>query len=71
MRRLVEFLNGPDGKLDEISMLSILGVLTYLALASVALWRGQAWDPRAFADGLGKVLLAASFGMGIKAKLGG
>ncbi len=60
-----------DGRhADEMALLAVLGVLTFLGLAVYAVvWKGQVFDPQGFGAGLGLAIGAAAAGMGLKAKL--
>ena len=57
---------------DEMAVLSILGVLGYIALSVYSVVaQGHQFDPQAYGIGLGAAIGAAAAGMGLKAKLGG
>lgn len=57
---------------DEMALLSILGVLTYIGLAVYAVVvKGQAFDWQGYGMGLGAAIGAAAAGMGLKCKLEG
>lgn len=60
---------GKGGNADEMAVLAVLGVLTFLGLAVYAVvGKGQAFDPQAFGIGLGSAIGAAAIGMGLKSK---
>lgn len=69
--RLAELLTDSDGRhADEMALLAIIGVLTFLGLSVYAVVvKGQAFDAQGFGTGLGLALAAACAGMGLKAKL--
>ena len=64
-----QLFQGKNGTADEMAVLSVLGVLTFLGLAAFSvIWKGQTFDPQAFGIGLGAAIGAASMGMGLKAR---
>lgn len=73
MRRLIsELLTDSEGRSDELALLAILGVLTFIGLEIFAvIVRQQEFRPEQFGLGLGSALAAASVGMGIKTRCGG
>lgn len=55
---------------DEMAVLCILGVLTFLFLSVYAVvYRGQTFDPQGFGIGLGAAIGTAAAGMGLKSKM--
>lgn len=67
---LKQLLQDEDGEADEMALLSIAGVLTFLGceIYSVVAVAGFVFDPQAFGVGLGTALGAAAAGMGWKSK---
>lgn len=67
---LKQLLQDEDGEADEMALLSILGVLTFLGceIYSVVAVEGFRFDPQTFGVGLGAALGAAAAGMGWKSK---
>lgn len=66
---LKQLFQGKDGTADEMAVLCVLGVLTFLGLAVYAVvWKSQPFDPQAFGIGLGATIGAAATGMGLKAR---
>lgn len=60
-----------DGKADEMALLSIFGVLTFIGLELfVVIVRHQMFQPDRFGLGLGSAIAAASIGMGLKSRFG-
>jgi len=63
---------GANGNADEMAVLCVLGLLTFLALS---IWtvvvQDKPFDPQAFGIGLGAAIGAAALGMGLKAKAEG
>lgn len=69
---LVQLLTDSEGRSDELALLAILGVLTFIGLEIFAVViRHQLFLPEQFGLGLGSALAAASVGMGIKSRCGG
>jgi hypothetical protein len=69
--RLPELIEGADGKLDEQSALSILGVLTFLALESYSVVvMHQIFNAESFGFGFGAVMGATLAGLGYRASKG-
>lgn len=66
---LAALLTDANNRADEMAVLTILGVLTFLGLSiySVVV-RGQTFDPSSYGTGLASALGAASIGMGLKAR---
>lgn len=60
-----------DGRSDEMAVLSIIGVATFIGLEifSVVL-RRQPFIPDQFGLGFGSVIGTAALGMGLKSRLG-
>ena len=62
--RLLELIEGADGKLDEQSVLSIAGVSTFLGLITYSVVvLGKPFDPESFGIGFGAVMAATLGGM--------
>lgn len=72
MRRfLFELISDADGRSDELALLSICGVLTFIGLELFAVVvRHQLFHPEAFGMGLGSAIAAGAFGMGVRSRLG-
>lgn len=73
MKRFInELLTDAGGRSDELALLAILGVLTFIGLEIFAvIVRHQPFAPEQFGVGLGSALAAASVGMGFKTRCGG
>jgi hypothetical protein len=69
--RLLELIEGADGKLDEQSALSIAGVVTFLGLEiyDVAVLH-HVFDPQTFGFGFGAVMAATLGGMAYRESKG-
>ncbi len=65
--RLLELIEGADGRLDEQSALSIAGVLTFLGLEiyDVGILH-HAFDPQSFGFGFGAVMAATLGGLAFR-----
>lgn len=72
MRRfLFELVSDAEGRSDELALLSICGVLTYIGLELFAVVvRHQLFHPEGFGMGLGSAIAAGAFGMGVRRRLG-
>lgn len=69
--RLVELIQGEDGRLDEQAALSIIGYLTLCGLEGYAVVvLRQAFDPQNFGIALGALAAATLGGMGFRASRG-
>ena len=69
---LVGLVSDVQGRSDEMALLAILGVLTFLGLQIFAVVvRQQHFEPEAFGLGFGAAIGAAATGMGLKSHLGG
>lgn len=69
MTFLRQLFQGKNGTADEMAVLAVLGVLTYLGLSIFAVvCNHQSFDAQAFGIGLGAAIGAAAVGMGFKAK---
>lgn len=69
---ILGFVSDEQGRSDEMAVLAILGVLTFLALQVFAVVvRRQHFEPEAFGVGFGAAIGAAATGMGLKSRLGG
>jgi len=66
-----DLLGDEHGRVDEMVLLSIFSVLTFIGLAIYAVvLHHQVWEPVPYGQGLGYVLSAAMVGMGLKKRLG-
>lgn len=62
-----QLFTSKDDKADEMAVLTVLGVLTFIGLAVVeVVVKGHAFDPQAYGIGLAATLGAAGVGMGFK-----
>jgi predicted permease len=69
---LLGLVSDEQGRSDEMALLAILGVLTFIALQIFAVVvRHQHFEPEAFGVGFGAAIGAAATGMGLKSRLGG
>lgn len=69
---LAQLLTDSEGRSDELAILAILGVLTFIGLEIfTVVIRHQLFAPEQFGVGLGSTLAATSVGMGIKSRCGG
>ncbi|MCF3945322.1 hypothetical protein AiwAL_04605 [Acidiphilium sp. AL] len=68
---LLSLVSDSKGRSDEMAMLSILGVLTFIGLEAFSvILRHQPFEPDRFGMGLGSAIGAAAIGMGLKSRLG-
>ena len=68
---LADLFGDESSRADEMALLTVLSVLSFLALSFVAyVVHRQTWAPVDFGVGLGSVLGTAAVGMGIKKRLG-
>ena len=68
--RLLELIEGSDGKLDEQSLLSIMGVCVFLGLSVWATLTHSAFNFEGFGIGFGAVMGATLCGLGFRASRG-
>lgn len=69
---LKQLFQGKGGVADEMAVLTVMGVLTFLGLAIYSVvWKGQPFEPQNYGTGLGLVVIAALVGFGLRSKLGG
>ena len=69
---LIGFVSDVQGRSDEMALLAILGVLTFLSLQIfVVVARHQNFEPESFGVGFGAAIGAAATGMGLKSRFGG
>lgn len=71
MTFLRQLFVGTDGAADEMAVLSVLGVLTFLGLSIYDAVHNHRFDPQAFGIGLGSAIGAAALGMGFKSRAEG
>jgi len=69
--RLLELIEGGDGKLDEQALLSIILVLTFCGLCIHAQITRTPFDAQGFGIGSGAVMGATLAGMGFRARKDG
>jgi hypothetical protein len=71
-RILAELISDSNGRADELAVLSIIGVLSFIGLELFAvLVRHQAFEPERFGMGLGSAIAAGAIGMGLSSRFGG
>lgn len=70
-RFLCELVSDPQGRSDELALLSICGVMSFIGLELFAVVvRHQMFQPEGFGIGLGSAIAAGAFGMGLRRRLG-
>ncbi|OYV35521.1 MAG: hypothetical protein B7Z80_18100 [Rhodospirillales bacterium 20-64-7] len=69
--RLLELIEGSDGKLDEQPLLSIIGVLTFLGLCVHGQLTHTPFDAQGFGIGFGAVMGATLAGLGFRGRKDG
>lgn len=69
---LFELVSDAQGRSDEMALLSICGVVSYIGLEifSVVV-RHQPFQPEGFGMGLSSAIAAGAFGLGLGNRLGG
>jgi hypothetical protein len=69
---LCELVSDSNGRSDELAVLSILGVVSFIGLeVFTVLVRHQQFDPERFGMGLGSAIAAGAIGMGLANRYGG
>jgi hypothetical protein len=69
---IADLLDQDNDKVSEMTLLAILSVIIFLALTVyTVVIQHQPWRLDDYGDAIGKVLLAAAVGMGIKSRFGG
>ncbi|MGC8530467.1 MAG: hypothetical protein ACP5M1_00380 [Acidiphilium sp.] len=64
-------LTDAQGRIDEMALLTILGLLSFIGLEIFAVVvRHQHFDAEGYGMGLGSAIGAATLGMGLKSKFG-
>lgn len=64
-----ELIVGPKDNAEGLTLMTWLGMLTYLGLAIWAVvGKGQPFDPQAYGIGFGAALGAAAAGLGLKSR---
>ncbi len=73
MRRILfEMISDANGRADELALLSIVGVLSFIGLELFSvLIRHQSFEPEQFGMGLGSAIAAGAIGMGLSSRFGG
>ena len=68
---LLSLVTDSRGRSDEMAILSILGVVTFIGLEVFSVVVGHhVFEPDRFGIGLGSAIAAASIGMGLKSRFG-
>jgi hypothetical protein len=71
-RILFEMITDANGRADELALLSIMGVLSFIGLELFSvLVRHQGFEPERFGMGLGSAIAAGAIGMGLNSRFGG
>ncbi|MGC9269012.1 hypothetical protein [Acidiphilium sp.] len=71
-RFFFELVSDANGRSDEMAVLSIIGVLTFIGLELfTVLVRHQQFEPERFGMGLGSAIAAGAIGMGLSSRFGG
>lgn len=70
-RILFELISDSNGRSDEMAVLSIIGVLSFIGLEIfTVLFRHQSFEPERFGMGLGSAIAAGAIGMGLSSRFG-
>ncbi|MDD2877995.1 MAG: hypothetical protein PHT60_13650 [Acidiphilium sp.] len=68
---MFELVSDANGRSDEMAVLSIIGVITFIGLELfTVLVRHQLFDPEHFGMGLGSTIAAGALGMGLSTRFG-